>query len=158
MSNDGLTLIQRFEGLSLKAYKDIAGILTIGYGHTGSDVKPGMVISPQQAHELLARDASFASAIVRANVTRELSQGEFDALTSFVFNIGPGRPGVRDGFVWLKNGEHSTLLKLVNFGLPKQAADEILAWNKSNGKSVLGLTRRRQAERKLFLTGIVKPI
>ncbi|MBY0421805.1 MAG: lysozyme, partial [Parvularculaceae bacterium] len=87
-SDTGIALIKRFEGLELKAYQDVAGIWTIGYGHTGDDVKAGMKISEREAEELLRKDVKrFEDGVLRL-VTVSLNQNEFDALVSFTFNVG----------------------------------------------------------------------
>lgn len=158
LSTNGQLLIQRFEGLRLKSYQDLTGIWTIGWGHTGPDIKANLIISPKQAHDYLMSDAKAAGDIIRANVTAQLSQQQYDALVSFVFNIGPGHVGTKDGFVWLKSGHHSTLLELLNADQMTKAAEQILQWNKAGGKSVYGLSVRRQAERRLFLTGQIRPV
>ena len=87
-SENGVELIKRFEGLELEAYQDIAGIWTIGYGHTGSDVQPGMKISERDAEELLRRDLKPREQAVEGAVKVPLNQNEFDALVSFVYNVG----------------------------------------------------------------------
>ena len=143
VSENGIRLVKHFEGCELKAYKCPAGILTIGYGHTGAGVSPGLVIDQARADMLLQSDlAEFAegvSKLVRVNIT----QGQFDALISFSYNCG------------LNNLRTSTLLRKLNAGDYAGAADEFLRWNRA-GKQVLGgLTRRRKAERELFLTGKV---
>lgn len=143
-SSNGVSLIKRFEGLELEAYQDIAGIWTIGYGHTGSDVQPGMRISEREAEALLKRDLRPREAAVNDLVRVPLNQNEFDALVSFVYNVGIG------GF------ERSTSRRRLNRGDRVGAADALTWWNKAtvNGvlRAVTGLTRRRAAERALFLT------
>ena len=86
-SENGVELIKRFEGLELEAYQDIAGIWTIGYGHTGSDVQPGMKISERDAEELLRRDLKPREQAVEGAVKVPLNQNEFDALVSFAYNV-----------------------------------------------------------------------
>ena len=90
LSQKGIDLIKEFEGLRLKAYRDPVGVLTIGYGHTGSDVKVGQVISQTRAEQLLKGDTGWAQDAVRRSVKVPLSQGQFDALTSFTYNLGGG--------------------------------------------------------------------
>ena len=86
-SRNGLELIKRHEGCRLTSYKCLAGIWTIGYGHTGRDVVPGMTITSLQAEELLMKDVRWAEdAINQENLP--LNQNQFDALVSFVYNIG----------------------------------------------------------------------
>lgn len=137
-SMKGRDLIRAFEGEKLKAYLCPAGVWTIGVGHTGPDVKPGMVITLERSDELLRSDlARFESAVNRlAKVS--LSQSQFDALVSFAFNLGEGALG------------KSTLLRMVNAGDMAGAAAEFSKWNRAGGKVVAGLTTRRAAERDLF--------
>src|SRR5271165_5063255 len=88
-SEAGLELTKRFEGLRLKAYQDDGGVWTIGYGHTGKDVKPRMTITEAKADDLLRSDVHTAVDAVSRLVTVPLTQGQFDALVDFVFNLGP---------------------------------------------------------------------
>ncbi len=135
-------LIKEFEGCKLEAYPDPgtgAEPITIGVGHTGG-VKLGDVITQEQADEYLVSDVSHAANAVNQMVDENMTQGQFDALCSFAFNLGIGN---------LKN---STLLKKLNSGDIQGAADQFLVWNKAAGKVMAGLTRRREAERALFLT------
>ena len=133
------SFVAQFEGLELKAYRCPAGIWTIGYGHTGSDVHEGQVITKDEALALLGKD--LASHVLQASgyIAVDVTQNQFIALTSFIYNIGVG--AFRD----------STLLKLLNRGDIQGAADQFLLWNKAGGKVLAGLTRRREAERALFL-------
>jgi len=138
----GISLIKNFEGLVLEAYPDPGtggAPWTIGYGHTGKDVKPGLVITPDKAEELLRKDLQIFEAGVNSFVTTQITQNQFDALVSFAYNCG------------LNNLSSSTLLKLVNAGDKAGAADQFLRWNKAAGKVMAGLTKRRTAERALFL-------
>ncbi len=138
LGSNGLNLIKEFEGLRLKAYRDPVGVLTIGYGHTGSDVKPGMVISQQRAEQLLKNDTGWAQKAVRESVKVPLTQGQFDALTSFTFNLGAGA---------LRS---STLVKKLNTGDYAGAQKEFGRWVHAGGQVLAGLVRRRAAEAKLF--------
>ena len=138
-SKDALSLTEKFEGCVLTAYKDITGVLTIGYGHTGSDVYEGKTITKQQAEDLLTEDVIWAEQCVIKNVKIELTQHEFDALVDFVFNLGCG------------NFMKSTLLRLLNQGDIIGAANEFELWDKAGGKVVAGLFYRRQAEKSEFL-------
>lgn len=138
-SQNGVKLITSFEGCSTQAYWDKYGkVWTIGYGHTGPDVFKGQIISQQQAENLLKNDLKKFETYVnnKSYVPHQLNQNQFDALVSFTYNCGPGN-----------------LKKLVaNRTLP-EIANEILSYNKSKGKYLRGLARRREAERKLFLSG-----
>lgn len=149
-SENCLALIREFEGERLTAYRCPAGKLTIGYGHTGTDVKSGMRIDIFQANILLRQDVAAAEAIVERSVKVPLTQGQFDGLVSFVFNVGAGAKGIKDGFVTLKNGQKSTMLKLINEGDFDNAARQFGGWVYGGGKKLPGLVARREAERKLF--------
>ena len=151
-SDAALRLIKQYEGFVAKAYYCPAGILTIGYGHTGTDVLPGMRVTQDQANDLLQKDVAKFEAIVTKAVTREITQGQFDALVSFCFNVGPGKTGAKDGLVTLKNGNPSSLLRLTNLGDKAGASAEFAKWTKANGIQLAGLVARREAERKLYLS------
>lgn len=138
ISKKGLELIKAFEGLELKAYKDSVGILTIGYGSTGSHVKSGMTITKEQAEELLKQDVSRFEKGVNDLVKVPLTQNQFDALVSFSFNLGLG------------NLKSSTLLRKLNASDYSGAANEFLRWNRAGGVVLKGLTRRRQTEKDIF--------
>jgi len=159
-SPDGLAVMHYFESCRLKAYPDPAtggAPWTIGWGDTGPDVVRGLVITQQEADQRLTTRLTYEfEPMVRAAVTVDLNQRQFDALVSIVYNTGPGlasrpgRPG-RDGVIRLASGLPSTLLRRVNAGEFQAAADAFLAWNRGNGQVMLGLRRRRAAERALFL-------
>jgi len=141
-SKDGLHLTEGFEGCRLIAYPDPGtggDPWTIGYGHTGPDVHPGMTITLEQAEDLLAQDVKRAEADVNAKLTVKVSQEEFDALVDFAFNCGCG------------NLNNSTLLKKLNAGDFEGAAQEFLKWDMAAGHHMAGLLKRRQAEELLFL-------
>lgn len=139
-SDRGFALTKGFEGLRLEAYRDVAGVWTIGYGHTGSGVTAGLVWTQEQAEAALAADLGWAVMCVNQHVSADLTQNQFDALVDFCFNVGPG--------AWL----NSTLLRQVNLGNFERAAAQFLLWVKAGGQKVEGLVRRRQAERELFLS------
>lgn len=132
-------LIKSFEGLELEAYLCPADIWTIGYGHTGN-VKEGDSITKAEADELLDKDLQTFRNGVRRLVKVPLNENQFGALVSFAYNLGLG------------SLQNSTLLKLLNAGDYDGAADQFLRWNKSKGKVLTGLVRRREAERAVFLT------
>ena len=140
ISDAGLELIKRFEGVRLIAYDDGVGVWTIGVGHT-KGVKPGDVATAEQVDQWLREDAQEAEQAVNRLVRAPLSQAQFDALVSFVFNLGAGAL------------ERSTLLKRLNGRDYDAAANEFLRWNIAGGRVLAGLTKRRIAERMLFLTG-----
>ncbi|HTF64490.1 MAG TPA: lysozyme [Edaphobacter sp.] len=138
-SQRGLDLIKQFEGLRLTAYQDSVKTWTVGYGHTGSDVH-SLTITRDEAEDLLLQDVKEAEHAVNSLVTHVvLKQGQFDALVDFVFNLGAA--ALHD----------STLLRLVNAREFDNAADQFLRWDHAGGKVLPGLTKRREAERELFL-------
>ena len=138
LSQDGLNMVKKYEGLFTKAYVCPAGVLTIGYGHTGPDVKPGQRITEAQAEQLLRQDMGKFEAAVKRQVKVPLTQGQFDALTSFTFNCGEGA---------LKK---STLLKKLNAGDHAGAQAEFQKWNKGGGRVLPGLVKRRAEEAQMF--------
>lgn len=137
----GRNLIKEFEGYRDTAYYDPAGILTIGYGHTGG-VHEGDTVTHEEADALLQQDLQAAERTVNASGLK-LSQLQFDALVSLVYNIGSG------------NFNNSTLLKLLK--VSTKPADDIekwwKVWNKAGGKKLKGLERRRAAEYALYSRG-----
>jgi lysozyme len=140
----GLNLIKDFEGLRLSPYLCSAGVPTIGYGSTyyenGSKVSlKDKQITEERAEELLAFHLKEHEHHVDSCVKVNISNNQFSALVAFCYNVGPGS---------LKK---STLLKLLNQNDIPGAAEQFLRWNKAGGKELAGLTRRRQAERSLFL-------
>ena len=147
INEQGLALIKEFEGCRLEAYLCPAGVPTIGYGHTKT-AKMGMVITEARAETLLRDDLKDAEAAVNRLVTTPINENQFSALVSFVFNIGAsvalgGEPGAFD---------RSTLLSLLNANAEMDiVANQLLRWNKAGVRELPGLTRRRQAERALFL-------
>jgi lysozyme len=133
----GLDLIRFFEGLELNAYQCAAGVWTIGYGHT-KDVQQGMTISEARANEMLAEELNEYESYINGLVTVELNQDQFDAMVSWVYNLGVG------------NLKASTLLKVLNAGDYDGVPAQMMRWNKAGGKVLEGLTKRRQAEADLF--------
>lgn len=137
--NRGIELIKNFEGFRARAYRCPAGVLTIGYGHT-YNVHPTDVITKEQAEDLLRQDLDWAEKCVDCQVERELNQNQFDALVSFVFNVGS------------VNFHYSTLLRTVNRN-PDDFAEisrQFARWNRSGGVMLPGLVRRRKAEAELY--------
>lgn len=132
--------ITEWEGCKLTAYRDPVGILTIGVGHTGPDVKAGMKISAAEADRLLASDlARFEAAVERLCPVTD--QNQFDALVSFSFNVGEG------------NLSGSTLRRLHNEKQYGPASNEFQKWNKAGGQVLAGLTRRREGEAQVYRGG-----
>ncbi len=139
ISDAGVKLVAKFEGCRLTAYKCPAGVWTIGYGHT-EGVKQGQKLgSEQEAIEMLKRDLKkygdyVNQCVAKRLITFPLNQNQFDALTSFCYNCGFGN-----------------LQTLVRGRDAKTVASKILLYNKSGGKVLNGLARRREAEQTLFL-------
>ncbi|WP_251854197.1 lysozyme [Enterobacter asburiae] len=143
-SDKGIALIKQFEGSKLTAYQDSVGVWTIGYGWTqpvdGKQIRAGMTIKQETAERLLKTGLVSYERDVSRLVKVGLTQGQFDALVSFTYNLGA------------RSLSTSTLLRKLNAGDYAGAADEFLRWNKAGGKVLNGLTRRREAERALFLS------
>ncbi|MDU5349146.1 MAG: lysozyme [Enterobacter sichuanensis] len=143
-SEKGIALIKQFEGCKLTAYQDSVGVWTIGYGWTqpvdGKPIRAGMTIKQETAERLLKTGLVSYESDVSRLVKVGLTQGQFDALVSFTYNLGA------------RSLSTSTLLRKLNTGDYAGAADEFLRWNKAGGKVLNGLTRRREAERALFLS------
>ena len=143
-SDKAIALIKEFEGCKLTAYQDSVGVWTIGYGWTqpvdGKPIRAGMTIKQETAERLLKTGLVSYESDVSRLVKVGLSQGQFDALVSFTYNLGA------------RSLSTSTLLRKLNAGDYAGAADEFLRWNKAGGKVLNGLTRRREAERALFLS------
>ena len=137
ISQEGLSLIKRFEGCRLESYKCSANVLTIGYGHT-SGVKETDTITQDEADKLLQEDVEQFEKYVDDNVTVELGQSQFDSLVAWTFNLGVG------------NLRESTMLKKLNNEDYKSVPSEMKRWNKAGGKTLDGLIRRRKAESLLF--------
>jgi lysozyme len=142
MTSEGLALIRRFEGFRAKAYRDAAGVWTIGYGHTSMAgaplVMPGMKIGKAEAERMLAADVEqFARGVARL-LTRELTPEQFSAVVSFAFNVGLG--GLAK----------SSVLKAVNAGDHAAVARRLQLWVKAGGRVLPGLVKRRAAEAALY--------
>lgn len=131
-------LTEKSEGCKLVAYQDTGGVWTIGYGHT-KGVYQGQTITQSVAETLLEHDMAYAADVVNAHAL-PCTQGQFDALVDFVFNVGP--------IQFLK----STLLKLHNEAKYNEAADEFPKWKYDNGRVEEGLVIRRANERALYLS------
>lgn len=138
ISETGIDLIKHYEGLQLQPYICPAGKATVGFGHTGPDVVFGMKITEADADKLLREDLHFAERGVETYTHVPLTQGQFDALVSFAFNLGIG--ALRD----------STLLKKVNARDFEGAAAEFGKWVHGGGRVLPGLIKRRAAEAALF--------
>ena len=159
-SQTGINLIKKLEGCKLEAYQCSAGVWTIGYGHTGADVFKGKKITQNDAETLLKTDlkrfetainnllicgsGSSPQACVEQDggllIPVDLNQNQFDALVSFIYNIG------------INAFKNSTMLKYLNRGDFYSAAKEFDRWIYAGGKVSEGLKNRRNAEKTLFLT------
>lgn len=131
----------------LQPYLCPAGVLTIGYGHTGKDVCPGLTWTLEEAEDLLREDIFRFERGVEALITEPLSQNQFDALVSLTFNIGLGDKGGPMDFY------DSTLRRLLNKGDYMGAAGEFEKWCRVNGQPSAGLKARRLREKRMFLFG-----
>ena len=141
ISQEGLSLIKKFEGCKLESYKCAAGVWTIGFGST-SGVEEGMEISQERADMLLLEDVKVFEEAVNNLVEVDLEQNQFDALVAWTFNLGS------------TNLKNSTLLKVLNDKNYEGVPEQIKRWNKATvdgERQVLeGLIRRREAESLLF--------
>jgi lysozyme len=146
ISQNGLELLKKFEGLSLKPYKCAGGIWTIGYGNTyypdGKKVKEtDLAITKEKANEMLVMLLGSYEKAVDSFCRDDINQNQFDALVLLAYNIGVG------------NLQRSTLIKKVNLD-PNDLTikAEFLKWNRSAGKVLVGLSKRREAEANLYLS------
>ena len=137
ISQEGIALIKKFEGCELTAYQCSAGVWTIGYGHT-KGIEKGMEITQQEAEDMLVEELHEYENYINDSVTAPLSQNQFDAMVSWVYNLGPA------------NLKASTLLKVLNAGDYDGVPAQIKRWNKAGGVTLEGLIRRREAEALLF--------
>ncbi len=140
-----VSLIEEFEGFRLEPYLDSVGIATIGFGSTYYlDEKTKVTLEDEKitkefAEQLLLAHLSKLALSLEHMIEIDLNQNQIDALLDLVYNIGLG------------NFKSSTLLKLLNSGDLEKASSQFLVWNKAGGKVVDGLTRRREADRNLFI-------
>ena len=138
ISNSGLSLIKRYEGCRLKAYKDSVGVWTIGWGNT-SHAKAGMSITQQQAETFLKDDIKPVETLLNG-MGINYTQGQFDSLTSFIFNLGQG------------NFKSSTMYKyIVARKSDLEITDQMVKWHNAGGKPLIGLKKRRCDEANMFL-------
>lgn len=142
--NEAVDLAARFEGVRLTAYFDVVNVLTIGYGHTGPDVAEGMRITQARARELLKADLAVAAgrlaSVVKQGVIDSLTDGQYAALLSFVFNLGANKSWA----IW----------KVLNAGQLEAVPAQIRRFVNAGGKRVQGLVNRREAEAALFAADI----
>ncbi len=145
-----IDLIKEFEGFEGKAYRDPVGIWTIGYGTTkaagvGVDPRDGMTITQDDAERYLQLAVQKFAAKIEDLIDVPVTDNQFGALVSLAYNIGPSALA------------KSTVMKRLNAGDYQGAADAFAMWNKAGGKVLTGLTRRRAAERELFLRADAEP-
>jgi lysozyme len=135
----GMELLKTSEGFRSQVYKDVAGFPTIGYGHRllHPESFPNGIDEPQAA-EILASDVRDAVQAVQRLVKAPLTQGQFDALVDFCFNLGAGRLAA------------STLLKCLNAGRYDDAVEQLLLWDHADGQEIAALKARREAESELW--------
>jgi lysozyme len=154
---DGVGIIKEFELLCLAPYRCPAGLPTCGYGHTAGVSLNDPPCTPEKAEAWLREDLDYAEGLIARHVTAPLTQPQYDALASLIFNVGPGRRGLKDGIIELKAGGQSTLLKHLNAGDYAGAGQQVSrwVWATVDGKltQLPGLVRRRAAERALFESG-----
>ena len=134
---EGVALIKKFEGCELEAYQCSANVWTIGYGHT-KDVEKGDTITKEEAEQMLVDELHEYENYINKYVNVALSQNQFDALVSWVYNLGPA------------NLTASTMLKVLNNGKYEEVPAQMKRWNKAGGKVLDGLVRRREAEALLY--------
>tara|TARA_R100000781_G_scaffold112477_1_gene79730 strand:- start:436 stop:927 length:492 start_codon:yes stop_codon:yes gene_type:complete len=137
ISEEGKSLIKKFEGCELKAYKCPAGKWTIGFGHV-KNVKEGDEWSQSHAEHMLDVELEEYEGYINDMVDMQLNQNQFDALVAWIYNLGPS------------NFRTSTLRKKLTPETISEVPYEIKRWNKANGKTLDGLIRRREAESLLF--------
>jgi lysozyme len=139
-SKRGIDLLKAHEGLRLTAYKCPAGVLTIGYGHTGTDVTAGKTITQAEAEQLLRNDLAWAEEAVNSELPG-INQNQFDALVSFTYNVGAGA------------FKGSTLLRKAKANANDPAIrSEFSKWKKGGGQVLPGLVKRRAAEAELYFS------
>lgn len=144
ISKTGFDMIKYFEGIKLTAYLDTGGVWTIGYGTIkypdGTRVKKGDVITKEQAEAYMVNDTKWVDACLDKLIKVKVNQNQFDALASFVYNIGESQ------------FSKSTMLALLNQGASKaKVAEQFDRWVYDNGKRIQGLANRRAKEKSLFL-------
>lgn len=138
ISEQGLNLIKQNEGCKLFAYRDTGNVVTIGYGHT-KGVKMGMAITQQQANAFLKEDVAKVEKILN-DLRLNFKQCQFDALCSWIYNIGEA------------SFNRSTMAARIKTGASDEAiTDQLIRWVKDNGRTLLGLMKRRVAEANMFL-------
>lgn len=136
----GLDLLKSCENCKLEAYQDSIGVWTIGWGHTGDDVQSGLVITQEEADDLLTEDLEKFEDGVSHLLKVTVTSNQFSALVCFAYNVGLG------------NLKSSLLLRCINTSHYDDATPQFLRWDKAAGKVLAGLTTRREKERDLFVS------
>tara|TARA_B110001452_G_C15207901_1_gene419006 strand:+ start:528 stop:971 length:444 start_codon:yes stop_codon:yes gene_type:complete len=136
-SEEGISLIKKFEGCKLEAYLDAVDVPTIAYGRT-KDVKIGDICTQQQAEDWLEEELVEYEGYVNEAVKVELTQPQFDSLVSWTYNLGPS------------NLNRSSMLRVLNASDYDNVPEQIMRWNKAGGRVLAGLVRRREAEAEMF--------
>tara|TARA_B110000046_G_scaffold37925_1_gene41455 strand:+ start:2527 stop:2970 length:444 start_codon:yes stop_codon:yes gene_type:complete len=137
ISEEGISLIKKFEGCKLEAYLDAVDVPTIAYGRT-KDVKIGDICTQQQAEDWLEEELVEYEGYVNEAVKVELTQPQFDSLVSWTYNLGPS------------NLNRSSMLRVLNASDYDNVPEQIMRWNKAGGRVLAGLVRRREAEAEMF--------
>lgn len=147
-------LVAFYEGDSAIGYSDPVGIATAGSGHTGSDVVIGQWYDKATREGWLQGDLEEAAATVERCAPDTIDVYQRAAFVSFAFNVGAGRKGVKDGFCILKSGKIPAHIRKVRQGDKTGSCNALLSWTKAGGKTLLGLVRRRHAERNLCMENV----
>ena len=149
ISPEGIAFLKEKEGFRSDAYYDVAGVLTIGYGHSiyapsieEYPIHEGQHITEEEGEKILRADLKPTEAAVNSAVTRDITQKQYDALVSFTFNLGAG------------TFKSSDVLELTNKGNYQAAADAILQYSHAGGEFIPGLYKRREEERAMYLSSL----
>lgn len=151
------SVIKPFEGDERVAYRDPVGILTVCFGHTGSDIVEGKTYTKAECDALLQADMMKAYAVVKSCIPRieyDMPRGVAASLLSFAFNVGGGKKGVKDGVCMLKNGNQPRIRQYANAGNWRAVCSQYQYWASAGGKKLRGLVRRRAAESAMCMQGL----
>lgn len=150
-TEEGILLIKSFENCRLTAYKGLDSLWTLGWGRVGRGIKEDDTCTQDQADQWLMDDVSECERAVLSYIYIQLTDNQLSAVVSFVYNVGLGFKGVKSGFLILKSGEFSSMIKYIRQGKWVLAAAEFPKWDKVDGVPCDGILRRRIAEQTLFL-------
>ena len=145
-------VIRRFEDCRLRSYPDPitrGAPWACGWGATGPEIGPGVVWTQERADLRLVGDVAQREVVAARAITVPVTQGQFDAFVSILYNVGAGSD-IKNGIIRLKSGQPSTLLRLLNSGNPVASADEFMKWNSPGSSVTHGLNRRRMVEQAVF--------